>query len=102
MNAQALGFLDDRRRYGVENILFYVAIGIAVLIVLRIFSLPIKWIFKLLLNMVVGFIGLFVVNWLGSYISISIGINIINALIVGTLGIPGLILLLLLRWFYII
>ncbi len=85
-----------------EQILLYVAIGIAVLIVMRIFTLPVKWIFKLLLNTLLGFIALFLVNWLGSYIGISLGINIVNAVVAGTLGIPGLVLLLLLRWFYIL
>ena len=80
-----------------EKIVLYVAIGIAVLIVMRIFTLPVKWIFKLLLNTVLGFVGLFLVNWLGSYIGISLGIN---AVVVGTFGIPGLILLLLLRWLF--
>lgn len=83
-----------------EQIWLYVAIGIAVLIVMRIFTLPVKWIFKLLLNTALGFVGLFLVNWLGSYIGISLGINIINAVVVGTFGIPGLVLLLLLRWLF--
>lgn len=82
------------------KIVLYVAIGIAVLIVMRIFTLPVKWIFKLLLNTVLGFVGLFLVNWLGSYIGISLGINVVNAVVVGTFGIPGLILLLLLRWLF--
>ena len=83
-----------------EKIVLYVAIGIAVLIVMRIFTLPVKWIFKLLLNTVLGFVGLFLVNWLGSYIGISLGINVVNAVVVGTFCIPGLILLLLLRWLF--
>ena len=52
------------------------------------------------LNTVLGFVGLFLVNWLGSYIGISLGINVVNAVVVGTFGIPGLILLLLLRWLF--
>ena len=83
-----------------EKIVLYGAIGIAVLMVMRIFTLPVKWIFKLLLNTVLGFVGLFLVNWLGSYIGISLGINVVNAVVVGTFGIPGLILLLLLRWLF--
>ena len=83
-----------------EKIVLYVAIGIAVLIVMRIFTLPVKWIFKLLLNTVLGFVGLFLVNWIGSYIGVSLGINVVNAVVVGTFGIPGLILLLLLRWLF--
>lgn len=85
-----------------EHILFYAAIAVAALIILRIFTLPVRWIFKLLLNTLTGFLGLLAVNWLGSYIGVSVGINIVNALIVGTFGLPGLVLLLLLRWFYLL
>lgn len=83
-----------------EQIVLYIAAGIALLIVLRIFTLPVRWLVKLLLHTGLGFIGLFLVNWLGSYVGISLGINLINALAVGILGLPGLVLLLLLRWFY--
>ena len=84
-----------------EQILLYAASGIAIFIVLRVFTLPVKWILKLFINTLLGFLGLFLVNWLGSYIGISLGINLVNALVVGVLGIRGLVLLLLLRWFYL-
>jgi inhibitor of the pro-sigma K processing machinery len=85
-----------------ENIILYAGIGVAMLIILRIFSLPVKWVFKLIINTLLGFLGLFAVNWLGSYIGINLGINIVNAVVVGTLGLPGLVLLLLLKWWYVI
>ena len=83
-----------------ERIILFAAAGIAVLIVLRIFTLPVRWIFRLLLHVGLGFAGLLLVNLLGGIIGVSLGVNLPNALVVGVLGLPGLVLLLLLRWFY--
>lgn len=84
-----------------------IAIGIAtgiilmLLLVMRIFTSPIKIIFKLLLNTILGFIVLIAINYLGAVIGLTIGVNIINALVIGCLGVPGVGLLLLLRWLMI-
>ena len=67
----------------------------AVIIVFKLFSLPIRWIFRLVLSTVSGFVFLLLINFLGAYIGITIGINILNALIIGVFGLPGLVLLLL-------
>lgn len=85
-----------------EQYIVYVFIGIAVLVAIGLFAKPMKWLLKLAVNTVLGFIGLFVFNWLGSYIGLSLGINIINAAVVGVLGLPGLVLLLFLKWVFMI
>lgn len=59
---------------------------------------PIKWALKLLLNALIGFVGLLILNFLGSFIGISLGINWFNAIITGVLGVPGVILLLLIKY----
>lgn len=59
---------------------------------------PIKWAFKLLLNALIGFVGLFLLNYLGSYVGISLGINWLNAVITGVFGVPGVVLLLLIKY----
>lgn len=68
-----------------------------VLILLRILSLPLRWAFKLLLNAAVGFVFLFIFNFIGGFVGLSLGINWLNALVAGALGIPGVVLLLLLK-----
>lgn len=83
-----------------ESVILWIAAGIAVLIVLRIFTLPVRWFVKLLLHVGLGFAGLILVNLLGGWFGVSLGINLLNAAVVGLLGLPGLVLLLLLRWFY--
>ncbi|MDD6189852.1 MAG: pro-sigmaK processing inhibitor BofA family protein [Clostridiales bacterium] len=74
--------------------------GIILLIaVVRVFIAPIKLILKLAFNTVLGFAGLIVLDHFGAYIGISLGVNLINAAVVGIFGLPGLALLLLLKWF---
>ena len=69
-------------------------IVLAVILVFKLFSLPIRWFFRLLLSTVSGFVFLLLINFIGAYIGISIGINILYALIIGVFGLPGLVLLL--------
>jgi inhibitor of the pro-sigma K processing machinery len=61
-----------------------------------------KIIFKLILNTIIGFLALFVINWLGAFIGISVAVNWLNAIIVGVLGVPGVALILLLKWIFVI
>ena len=76
----------------------YVAVGILLpWILCRIFAKPIRLILKLLLNSVLGLISLFIFNYLGSFIGVELNVGWISALVCGTLGIPGMILLILIE-----
>ena len=81
--------------------MIYIYIGclIAMLIIGKIFIVPIKWIIKLLVNSLLGAVLLSVINLLGAMWSFHIGINLGTALTVGILGIPGAILLMILKLF---
>lgn len=79
-------------------VLLAVAVGLLSLL-FRLLKAPIKLVFKLLLHTLLGFAALFIFNFVGSWTGISLGINWLNAVIVGVLGIPGVILLLLLKFF---
>ena len=68
------------------------------LLLLRILRKPIKWALKLLLNALLGFVGLALLNIVGGPIGISLNINWFNALVSGILGIPGVLLLLLFKY----
>ena len=59
--------------------------------------IPIKIILKLIVNGILGGILLLLFNLVGGLIGLSIVINPITAIIVGFLGIPGVILLLILN-----
>ena len=79
-----------------------VVIGVTAIIlfflIFSIFKAPLRLIFKLLINTVVGLAALFLVNYIGGHIGISVPVNWINAVIVGVFGVPGFAVVLILRW----
>lgn len=79
-----------------NEIAFYL-LGLLLLIVVgKILVIPIKTIMKLIGNGIVGGITLIIFNVLGSFVGLYLEITPINALLVGLLGVPGVILLLIL------
>ncbi len=65
---------------------------IALIIIVKIFAWPIKKIIKLAINIAIGVALLFLFNSFGAaWLGIMLPINWITALIVGLLGIPGFI-----------
>ena len=65
---------------------------------LRIIRLPLKWLFKAALHAAVGFVALFVFNFIGSWIGVELELNVVSALITGVLGVPGVIILLVFKY----
>ncbi|MBQ2890092.1 MAG: pro-sigmaK processing inhibitor BofA family protein [Clostridia bacterium] len=75
-----------------------VAYVVGIVIVALIFFLltkPLKWILKTVFNGLLGGIMLIIINSIGSSIGLMIPINPLNALLVGILGFPGVLLLVL-------
>ena len=66
-------------------------------VVARIFFKPFKFILKILLNSIIAFFILLVINKFFPYTGIFIGANPLTAVTLGIFGIPGLCLLLLLQ-----
>ena len=58
---------------------------------------PLKFIMKLLVNGLLGGLMLLVINLVGGFFSVTIAINPLSAVIAGYFGLPGIILLLLLK-----
>lgn len=76
------------------------AFGLILIYVLgRMFFMPLKLVFNLIYNALIGGVMLWVVNFLGSYYAFSIAINPFTALVAGFLGIPGVALLILFKLF---
>jgi len=75
-----------------------IAAGVLILLVLAIIKFPIKIIFKLIINAVLGFVILLILNYAGGFIGVTVAVNWINAVIVGVFGVPGVVLILLLQW----
>jgi len=68
------------------------------LALLRMFSTPLKLGLKLAANTALGFAALGAVNLTAGVTGITLGINLLNALIIAVLGLPGFVLLLLTQW----
>ena len=61
----------------------------------RLFIIPLKLIFKLILNSILGGVLIFLINLIGAMWDFHIGLNVVTAIFVGILGIPGSIVLVL-------
>ena len=83
----------------VKMLLIYVACIIGIIIVGKVFIVPIKIIGKLIINSILGVVLLYIINLVGALWQFHIGINVITALVVGILGIPGAVLLAILKIF---
>lgn len=68
------------------------------LVFIRIIRLPLKWMLKGALHAAVGFVALFVLNFIGSWIDVELEINLVNCLITGIFGVPGVIILLVVKY----
>ena len=76
------------------GILLAYALGIfALYVVGYMFLIPIKIILRLIINSVAGAVSILLINWIGSFWGIHISLNVLSAVIVGVLGVPGAILL---------
>lgn len=81
-----------------EKVFVGVMAAFFLLALLRIFRSPLRLALKVLGNTLLGFLALWGVNLTSALTGISLGMNLWNALVVGVLGLPGLILLLTLQW----
>lgn len=82
---------------GLTSIFSYI-IGLFLLIALGTILLwPIKMIFRLIGNGILGGITLLLFNLIGGLFGLNIRISPLNALVVGFLGVPGVIILLVLQ-----
>ena len=83
---------------GVQMGVFLTYVGAIVLIFLvgKIFLWPLKLVLKLAASSVIGGLAILIFNALGAGFGLMIPLNLISAAIVGVLGIPGVMLLLIL------
>ena len=72
--------------------------GFFLIALLRVFSSPLRIAVKLLVNTLLGFLALWAVNLTAEFTGLALGVNLWNALVIGALGLPGYVQLLLLQW----
>lgn len=79
------------------NIITYLACICFLFLFGRIFIVPIKKILKLALNSIIGGLVIFLINIVGSNFGFHIGLNFFTSIIVGFLGLPGAIILIIIK-----
>ncbi len=83
------------------NVIAAAVFGLFVLyFISRIFYRPLKIIFSALLHLIIGGVVIFLYNLVGILWGLTIGFNVISALIVGIMGLPGLGMLIALQYIF--
>ena len=72
--------------------------GLVLCAALLILRRPVVRLFRLALRSGVGLAVLALFSSVGHYIGVNLGVNLVNALVLGVLGVPGFGLLLMLQW----
>lgn len=80
------------------NILIVIGCALAFFVIGKILTFPIRKILKLVFNTIMGGVIIYIINLIGANFGFHIGLNIITSLVVGILGIPGAILLVILQF----
>ena len=79
----------------------YTAWGLACLLLcaaLLLLHRPLAQLIRLILRSSVGLAALALFAQIGSFTGVTLGVNLVNALVLGVLGVPGFGLLLMLQW----
>lgn len=71
----------------------------AVVLLLRVIAMPIRWFWKIFINSACGFLCLWVLNSVSSFTGLLFPVNPVTVVIAGFLGLPGIILLALVQYF---
>lgn len=71
---------------------------LVVIVAVRVLATPLKLLLRVGCNTLLGLGALILLNATSALTGLSLGLNLFNAAVVGILGIPGLVLLLLARW----
>ena len=82
-----------------NSIITYIACIFFLFIFGKIFIVPIKIIWKLVINSVLGGLFIFLINFVGSFFNFHIGLNLITSIFIGLLGIPGAVVIVILKIF---
>ena len=79
------------------NLIAYLACICFLFIFGRIFIVPIKKILKLVFNSILGGVVIFLINLIGANFGFHIGLNIFTSILIGLLGLPGVVCLIVVK-----
>ena len=80
-----------------NTIIIYLACICFLFLFGKIFIVPIKTVLKLMLNSIMGGILIYIINLVGGIFNFHIGLNLVTTIFTGILGIPGIILLIIMK-----
>ena len=83
----------------ISVILPFIGAVLAIFIILKILSAPFKLIMKLVINGLIGGVIIYIINWIGAGFGFELPLEWWSAILVGLLGIPGAIILVLIQLF---
>ncbi len=73
-----------------ENIEYVFAAATALLLLLRVVMLPVRLIWKIVINSAGGFACLWLLNTISGFTGIMFPLNTVTVLVAGVLGFPGI------------
>lgn len=73
-------------------------IGAGVLLLIVLLRRQLGWLLRLAARSGVGLAFLWLFQGVGELLGVSLGVNLLNALVLGVLGVPGLALLMMVQW----
>lgn len=82
-----------------SSIITYLACICFIFVFGRIFIVPIKKVLKLILNSLLGGLAIYIINLIGAGFNFHIGLNVFTSILVGILGVPGVICIVILKIF---
>lgn len=83
---------------GLDPTMAAIALIVLVIIAVVIFTKPLRFIVKILINTAVGVLAMILINKFGAQYGLAIDVTWLTAGVTGVLGIPGVVLLLVLKW----
>ena len=82
------------------NMLPWLLGGLVLVVAMAALGKPIRSLLRLLGRTGVGLAVLWLLSRVGGLVGVTLGVNLLNALVIGILGVPGLGLLLLVQWLF--
>ena len=80
-----------------NNLITYLACICFIFLFGKLFIVPLKKILKLILNSILGGISIYIINLVGAHFGFHIGLNFFTSVIIGLLGLPGAICLIIVK-----
>ena len=65
-----------------NTIVIFLASIIALIVLGKVFFMPLKIITRLLINSIIGGLLIFLINWIGTFLNFHIGLNIVTTIFV--------------------